>query len=251
MSSREIAALTGKEHFHVCRDIRSMLVQLYGGSDANYSRNPNLEYEIKQCVRCYRYDDENPNAWEYALDRKHTECLITGYDAGRRMAVIDRWLQLETRQAPQLNSDQVQAGIMLLESAKRTLNLSNSSMLRGYQQIHAATGLPDLLPVYAIDAPADAVDGSSRSTSALRTLLQQRDFPLKVQAAYQRLQELGIVQRMTRPSTKGEKQFWSITPSGLMFGKNMTSPGNPRETQPHFYDSRADELVAMILGDAK
>ena len=54
--------------------------------------------------------------------------------------------------------------------------------------------------------------------------------------------------RLSRPSSRGtEKQFWSVTASGLMFGKNMTSPGNPRETHPHFYDSRADELLAMIL----
>ena len=73
--------------------------------------------------------------------------------------------------------------------------------------------------------------------------------PLKVQDAYRRLEAAGIVVRMSRPSTKGpNKEFWSVTTKGLLFGKNMTSPGNPRETQPHFFESRADELLAMIAG---
>lgn len=169
--------------------------------------------------------------------------------------LVDRWQELESKIAatPPANlSDGVQASLMLVESMKRTLNLSNSSTLGAYRKIESHFSLPSLTPAYAIDAPSDAADGSSRTTSALRTILQQRDFPVKVQYAYQRLQELGIVKRMSRPSSRGtEKQFWSITASGLLFGKNMTSPGNPRETQPHFFDSRADELLAMILAEKR
>lgn len=31
------------------------------------------------------------------------------------------------------------------------------------------------------------------------------------------------------------------------FGKNMTSPNNPRETQPHFFESKTDELIRMVM----
>ena len=237
MSSREIAELTGKRHDNVVRTCRSLKAS---------GVTPQIEEST--------FDHLGNTYIEFRLNKRDSLVLVARLSPEFTAAVIDRWQELEqdpVAPAPANLSDTMQAAVILLESAKRNLNLSNSSMLGGYQKLQAMAGLPNLMPSYAIDAPADAVDGSSRSTSALRTLLQQRDFPVKVQAAYQRLQELGIVQRMTRPSTKGEKQFWSITPSGLMFGKNMTSPGNPRETQPHFYDSRADELVAMILGDAK
>ncbi|WP_406706555.1 transcriptional regulator, partial [Sodalis sp.] len=34
--------------------------------------------------------------YEFLLDRRHTEILITGYDVKRRAAVIDRWFVLES-----------------------------------------------------------------------------------------------------------------------------------------------------------
>ncbi|WP_348983672.1 hypothetical protein [Proteus vulgaris] len=43
------------------------------------------------------------------------------------------------------------------------------------------------------------------------------------------------------------KEFWSVTARGRQFGKNMTSPNNPRETQPHFFESKTDELIRMVM----
>ncbi len=95
MSSREIAELTGKRHDNVCRDIRVILSELYGGKPDDYIRNSNLSHITNQSVTCRQYDKNNPNAWEYLLDRRHTEILITGYDILRRTSVIDRWFELE------------------------------------------------------------------------------------------------------------------------------------------------------------
>ncbi|WP_276387742.1 phage antirepressor KilAC domain-containing protein [Escherichia coli] len=95
MSSREIAELTGKRHNNVCRDIRVMLSELYGGKPDDYIRNSNPSRLTNQSVTCRQYDKNNPNAWEYLLDRRYTEILITGYDILRRTSVIDRWFELE------------------------------------------------------------------------------------------------------------------------------------------------------------
>ncbi|EAS1553070.1 KilA-N domain-containing protein, partial [Salmonella enterica] len=40
--------------------------------------------------------------------------------------------------------------------------------------------------------------------------------------------------------------FWSLTAKGCMFGKNITSPANPRETQPHFFESKFPELLKLL-----
>lgn len=80
MSSREIADLTGKQHFHVKRDIEKMLADL--GEDASKSG-------------CTYLDGQNRQQTEYLLDREHTDCLLTGYSAAMRMAVIKRWRELE------------------------------------------------------------------------------------------------------------------------------------------------------------
>lgn len=80
MSSREIAELTGKRHPDVKRDIQAMSVD--------------LNEDVSSFARIYT-DSMNRQQTEYLLDREHTDCLLTGYSAAMRMAVIKRWRELE------------------------------------------------------------------------------------------------------------------------------------------------------------
>jgi len=165
------------------------------------------------------------------------------------LTVIRTFDAVVTQQANSRLTDQVQAGAILLESMARTLNLSNSSKLGGYQKLQKLAGLPDLSPSYAIDAPAGAVDGSSRSTQSLSAILKQNNIRMSANQVYQQLAKLGVVEqkeRNSRTGANGVKKFWSLTAKGCMFGKNITSPANPRETQPHFFDSKAAELLRLL-----
>lgn len=82
MSSREIAALTEKQHQHVKRDVERMLAEL--GEDAsNFGR--------------IYFDSLNREQNEYLLDRDHVECLLAGYSAPLRMKVIRRLHELEQK----------------------------------------------------------------------------------------------------------------------------------------------------------
>lgn len=132
MSSREIAKLTGKRHDHVCRDIRTILVALIGGKDADYIRNPDLGYLTNHHVTCNQYDDKSPNAWEYNITRRYTEILITGYDIKRRTAVIDRLYELESERrsaAPSLPSAKELALMVIqAEEEKERLLLENQGL---------------------------------------------------------------------------------------------------------------------------
>lgn len=87
MSSCEIAALTGKRHDNVMRDIETTLSAL------------NLDVLSFEGIYLDAYKREQPC---YNLPRRETEILITGYDVVRRAAVIDRWFQLESNQTPVL-----------------------------------------------------------------------------------------------------------------------------------------------------
>lgn len=80
MSSREIAELTGKQHGHVKRDIERMLSELQIDSSN---------------LGCIYKDSVGREQIEYRLDRDLTDCLLTGYSAKARMAVIKRWRELE------------------------------------------------------------------------------------------------------------------------------------------------------------
>ena len=80
MSSREIAELTGKTHYNVCRDIRLMLEDLgsvplkFEGyyTASNGKRNP-----------CFN------------LPKDLTITLVAGYRADLRHRIVTRWLELE------------------------------------------------------------------------------------------------------------------------------------------------------------
>ncbi len=156
---------------------------------------------------------------------------------------------VQKSEAPVNTSDKIQAGILLLESASRTLNLSNSSKLGAYQKLQQVAGLPDLMPHYAIDAPDGAQDGSSRPTQSLSALLKSKNIRITANQVYHMMSRMGIVEqkeRRSRSGANGVKRFWSLTAKGCMFGKNITSPANPRETQPHFFESKFAELLKVI-----
>ncbi|MBE1554763.1 hypothetical protein [Sporosarcina limicola] len=65
-----------------------------------------------------------------------------------------------------------------------------------------------------------------------------------------KLIELGLLEIKERPSSKGGlKEFKSLTDKGLMFGKNLVSPRNQKETQPHYYPSKFSQLKALLQGE--
>lgn len=108
MSSREIAELTGKQHKNVKRDIASMLAGL---------KKDALSFE-----RTYQ-DGQNRNQTEYLLDREHTDCLLTGYSAPLRMAVVRRWRELEEQAAPRIPANYAEALQLAADQAKETQRL--------------------------------------------------------------------------------------------------------------------------------
>lgn len=80
MSSKEIAALTDKQHKHVIRDIRVMIDELHiDGPVLGYAENI----------------DSRGYTAEFRLNKELTETLITGYSIRLRRNVIRRLNELE------------------------------------------------------------------------------------------------------------------------------------------------------------
>ncbi len=112
MSSREIAELTVKRHDHVLRDIRSMLMSLYGDEAVKEGipekdlaekffeflgmgiDSPKLGNKRIQGLAVTR--DSRGFVSEISLDYSHTMTLISGYNVKLRKGVIDRWQSLES-----------------------------------------------------------------------------------------------------------------------------------------------------------
>lgn len=241
MTSREIAELTGKEHRNVIRDIRTLLTDLYG-------EGGELSFEHTQV------NPQNGQSYPiFKLPKRETLILISGYHTELRAKIIDRWQELEAivskPKATVINNSPMVQAMEFAEATARMLNLQGSARLglaRNVTSIVAPHLLP-ALPAYAFDAPAGSSMGSSEPTASLTTLLKDTSIKISPAKANKVLQSVGLIEQLTRPSKSGtERAFWSITPKGMRYGKNVTSPTNQRETQPHWFIEQADALVNLI-----
>jgi hypothetical protein len=237
MSSREISHVTGKRHNNVKRDIVSMLGE--------------LEEDLLSFEHIY-LDGYKREQVEYLLDRELTDTLLTGYSAKMRRAVIRRWTELEgrgaAREAVIANGTKVIGELAILECFTRLLKPAPSSQVMMLSQIAANNGLDaKFLPGYAVDAAPDAVGGSSMPTKSATALLKDNDIRCSPAAFNRALADNGFLKTMQRKNSKQEPvDFWSVTEKGLKYGKNLTSPQSPRETQPHWYVDRFPELADLI-----
>lgn len=114
MSSREIAELCAKQHFHVMRDIRDMLDQL-GIQSGGY-------------IQKWVHPQNGQEYEEYRLPKDLTVTLITGYRADLRYKVVKRLEELEAggpvpktmAEALRLAADQIERA----EAAEKSLALA-------------------------------------------------------------------------------------------------------------------------------
>lgn len=151
--------------------------------------------------------------------------------------------------APVLGATPALAGqIALLECAARLLNVSESGKIVMLQKVGKQNGLDTgFLPEYAVDAAPDAAGGGSMPTKSLTELLREHDVKMSPAAFNRMLHGCGILRLMTRKNGRREDvKFWSVTEFGARFGKNVTSPASPRETQPHWYVDRFAELLGCV-----
>ena len=120
--------------------------------------------------------------------------------------------------------------------AAKFLNLNESSKLMIAKRILDPLGLP--LPDY--------VDSKGILESATE-LLKARNCGMSAQGFNLRAIEKGILREIERNTSKGKKKlFKCITEMGLTYGENQVNPNNPKETQPLWYESKFDELLAVL-----
>lgn len=84
MTSREIAELTGKDHKNIIRDIETTLLQ--------------AEIDALNFEHIY-IDTQNRSQREYRLPKRECDLVISGYSVKYRLAIIDRWHELENNPA--------------------------------------------------------------------------------------------------------------------------------------------------------
>lgn len=135
MSTKEIAELTGKEHFHVMRDTRDMINELL-----QYNDHPVLDDKQYQVLK----DGRGYNS-EILLDKELTETLITGYSVVLRHKVIRRLHELEALVKKQEQVISQMVSIDELKEARMMLGVANAQNAHLSQRIVAEQRINEIL----------------------------------------------------------------------------------------------------------
>lgn len=138
-------------------------------------------------------------------------------------------------------SEQLDLGYIALGHLKKQLALSDVSYLWCATKLHEDLGISTaMLPAYVEKV---------RVTFSATDLLKKNECRIGVRAFNKLLLEQGFLEVKTRMSTKGKaKDFKALTEIGLKYGTNDSSPNNPRETQPHYYEDTFMDLFEIVAG---
>lgn len=136
------------------------------------------------------------------------------------------------------NSYQPDLELQVAEVAARMLRMSDTSKIRMLAGICEQKGISSaLLPAYVDEG----------LTKAIGPLLKEHGCSLTARAANLILIDMGMLEERERIGSKGViKRFKSLTEKGVRYGRNETSPQNPRETQPLYFVNRFPELLGLI-----
>ena len=242
MTSREIAELVGSRHDKVKQSIERLAT----------------DKENKPAVICL------PPLGEYLdnLGRPASEYIFSG-EQGKRDSIVvvaqlspqftarlvDRWQELESKEASRQTVSQlaspIETDLRAIAIIGKSMRMSDSGVLMMYHSYCKANApkVAAVLPPYAIDAPTGKESEGSKSHAAIKDICQGI---MSADKANKALYKAGLLEQRFCKSSNGEKAFWSVTEKGLNYGKNITSPHNQRETQPHWYVSKKEDLVNII-----
>ena len=115
MSSLQIAEITGKDHKNILGDIQRILDEAGIGA---------LEFKLTYT------DSQNKQRPCYNLPRRECDLVIFGYSVKYRLAIIDRWQELEAKQLfniPQTLPEALRLAAVLAEK-NETLLIENEEM---------------------------------------------------------------------------------------------------------------------------
>lgn len=242
MTSLEISDLVESRHDSVKRTIERC------AEKGAISLPPLVEVKVQRERR-----DEVVSV--YRLDKRSSLIVVAQLCPEFTARIVDRWQELEARATlSHKASGPLREELEAVDVLSRILNVAPSgkiSMVKASLTHHGAAHLVPLLPVYAIDAPPSKTTAptSSAPTASLTELLKEHDIGVSAVAANKMLAKAGLIEELTRPSSSGRvKKFWSVTEKGDGWGKNVTSPNNPKETQPHWYRNTFPMMVREYLG---
>ncbi|RKR44569.1 Rha family transcriptional regulator [Paraburkholderia sp. BL17N1] len=249
VDSLKIARTFGRSHKHVLRTLDSLIAD-QTITEPNFGPSEYRDASGKAC-RLIELDEHGAlvtmpfiGGRKSCLGQKQLVAEFLAMRETLRAMASDT--QKHAAPAPTLKSPI--GDLALAESIGRLLNVSPSGRVALLRHVAKNHSLDEtLLPAYVVDAPSDAMPGSSEATAPISVLLKEAGVGLSAVRFNRLLEYAGLMEKRTRRTTQkrfggGVKSFWLVTPEGLRFGKNLIDTRAPRETVPHWYVGRFAEL---------
>ena len=200
---------------------------------------------------CVRGGDRKSIEYHVSLDMAKELAMVENNEKGRQARRYFIEAEKQFKQQLVLESTPLEQEMRAIDIIAKALRVAESSKVQMYKSYceKNAPRLLSVIPSYAIDAPvvAGVSAESSEATAPISVII--KELPITAQRANVYLQRSGLLEKLTRKSSKGTKEYWSVTEDGLEYGKNITSPANQRETQPHWYISSSEKLKKIILDE--
>lgn len=134
----------------------------------------------------------------------------------------------------------MEVSMIYLSALNKELRLSDASIAAYGNKCAKMVGVPELDYVLS--------KGVKFSATALLKQFGRKESINLFNAKMEELGYLATKQRKSTSSKSGFKNFKCLTEKGLEFGENMVSPHNEKETQPHYYENRFQELLDVLFG---
>lgn len=142
---------------------------------------------------------------------------------------------------PMAKEEHLNLGYVALGHLKKQLSMSDISYLGCASKLHKSLGIStDMLPEYVENV---------RVTFSATDLLKKNKCGIGVRAFNKLMIEYGYLEIKTRTSTKHKdkiKKFNSLTDAGLVYGQNNSSPSNPNEVQPRYFEDTFMEIFRIV-----
>ena len=231
-----MAKLVGKDHSKLLRDIRGYCEHL---NESNFGL---VDFFVESTYQ----DDKGETRPCYLITRRGCD-MIANKLTGRKGVLFTAAYTTKFEKMENFikNGHGLGNGVSLpelvesLEVVANGLRMNDAGRVKMYHDLYGELGLPTgFLPAYV----------DSKPKFSATALLDKCDFPMRAVEFNRRLLAQGFLEQKTRPSTKGDKvrKFWSVTEKGRKYGENQTSPNNPRETQPLWYEDTFGELYGLV-----
>lgn len=135
----------------------------------------------------------------------------------------------------------IEAQLLTTKYLKEMLNYSEVSTLKIIYKINESHGIPtNYLPNYV---------ENQKVVFSLTDLLAKHNIKMSAISFNKLLEANGVIEtkiRKSRHTKSGTKTFKALTPFGLQFGRNDSSPHNKNEVQPLYFEDTFDKLLSTL-----